>query len=272
MPAVGSLHVVLRVQTTRGCLGLCIPPPAFTLYADGALVLRGPSEVTESPTGYFPFIRGGRLTITRLTRTEVSSLLQVALRMGGLATAERRYERAGRFSTEQVDIWIDGGAISRHVSVRSSFEPGRLAPASAQAIGRLLALSDFLLGFRPGHDSSSATTAVLLPAEYLVTFSPTDDIGNGGGPTWPWPEVGLDRFRLWRLPDGTVRCGAVITAEQHASLDPGATGGVVFTQVHDPRDWVSYLTTRPLLPDERLVRSADAPPFGRSCPPGMSAG
>jgi hypothetical protein len=116
----GAADVVLRVSTGGGFMiagFAATEAPTFTLYGDGTIVFRDPTEVPPQPPANSSLMPGLPFKTARLAEPQVQALLQSALGDGGLGIARRKYDAPGYADASTTTFEVHAGGLDKTVEV-----------------------------------------------------------------------------------------------------------------------------------------------------------
>jgi hypothetical protein len=249
--ATGPTDVVLRFDDGGVDYGICelcggwgpfTPGPEFTLYGDGAVIVR--NELAQPPPAEGPIHRAQPFTIAHLNDDQIQALLRLALGEGGLETARERYETSTDTDDPGYSVFtIRAGGLDKRVEIFGSNSPFE-------------SLADHLRGFGGGGNLS---TQIWVPDRYwglLIEVSSwiehgvLPDPGDAAVVPWPWPEIVPEDFAgLAELGRGNPH--RVMSPDEAAVLGLSDDGGVATIYLVGPDGETIYsFSLWPMLPDE----------------------
>jgi hypothetical protein len=246
----GPTDIVLRLDEGGGFMPIeyiAAHVPQFTLYGDGTVVFTRSSEVpAESADG---ITRGPALRTAQLTEEQVQSLLEVALRDGGLGAARAEYQNplVADAPTAVFTINADGAEKTVSVMALGMDDP---EPNADTAIKKALAdLGSRLKDFDQGGTLQSQP---YVPTAYEGILTKQQGIEGVQVREWPWTDLTPADFALPSDPNQLPQGSATLTPEQAMALgiddyESGIITGVYFQD--EAGDLYSFVH-RPMLPDE----------------------
>jgi hypothetical protein len=256
-PAVGAIahptgadEIILRLDESGGF----VPPeflaahvPQFTLYGDGTVVFVQTTAVPpERNDGVFV---GQPVRTATLTEDQIQTLLEYAIRDGGLGTARAEYQNPLVADAPTAVFTLNADGAEKTVSVvalgMEDMEPNADTPIK-QALGELgTRLRDFDQG-------GSLESQPYLPAAYRGVILEQQGLEGVQIRDWPWTDLTPADFKLPADPNTLPQGTATLTPEQAAALgvegwENGIASGVF---LRDDAGKVYSFVLRPLLPDE----------------------
>ena len=246
----GARDVVLRYEEGGGFVNpsfLLAQIPHFTLYGDGRLVFRDPSQ--DPPPAEGSIIRMNPARTAMLAEDQVQELLKFALGEGGLGIARARYDNNMVADASTATFTIDAGGLHKTVQV---YALGMDVQGQVDAVARaqFANLAKRLTSIDAG---GTIPTDVYVPTSYRGIL-----IDSGGGvvvpdkKAWPWTDLRPADFQPDADPNGIQIPHGVMTADQVGLLGvKDFQGGLQNVALAGPSDGKTYtLSIRPLLPDE----------------------
>jgi hypothetical protein len=242
----GAKEVVLQVEEGGGFVPvewLATSAPVFTLYGDGTVIFRNPSDLApESSDG---LLRSTPFQIGTLTGAEMEKLLAFAINEGGLGVARDRYENNMIADGSTTTFTISAGGREKTVSIYGLGQDDGSGPNQA-ILRAFLALRERLYAF----DGEGPATEVWDPEAYRGTL-----IESGGVAAnvrdWPWPDIDVADFKKPAGPNELGFPRRAMSIEEIEALgitDP--QGGVQGLMLEGPDGKTYSFAIRPLFPDE----------------------
>ena len=244
----GPTDVILRYEEGGGFM---IPAwtaagaPSFTLYGDGTIIFRDAFQDALPAVGSVQPLHPFRTA--RMNEEQVQTLLEYALREGGLGAARAEYLDMMVSDASTAIFTVNAGGLAKTVSV---YALGLEQDGMPDLLPRktLAALRDHLVDIDQG---GSIKTDVYAPERYrAILFE-----GQPGAPdqkAWPWPDVEDRRVRGQRRPERVPDAGSGDDRRRDRGLgiEP-FQGGFIGLPLAGPGDGKFYaLTVRPLLPED----------------------
>jgi hypothetical protein len=245
----GATEVVLRFDEAGGFVPVeffAAHVPYFTLYGDGTVVFVSSAQAAvPAPNGVST---GSSIRTARMSETQVQSLLEFALRDGGLAIARTDYPNPNVADAATAVFEIHAAGDSKTVSVMAlglGGEPG----ADAAVLGALARLGDRLRNFDQGGTLASDP---YVPPAYRGVLLEAGGVQGVDVRAWPWSTLTPADFTAPADQGGLQRRIHVLTPDEAAVLgvpgsENGVTGGLWY---RGPDGTVYSFVLRPLLPDE----------------------
>jgi hypothetical protein len=269
----GAADVVLRFdwvpdQLDEGELNSSVfrPGPEFTLFGDGTIIVL--RNGTPTPPSESPLERAAPFHTARLTGGQVQALLQYALEVGGLATADPNYPSPDTDCFHSWEFTLRTTPVSADVQVFCPIDwPSMNEPASPfeRTEEPLSTLVNYLRRF---DTQAGIETMPWEPDGYWAILRDPSD-GDGAEPLdWPWPAFDPNTFcepSAHYDYDDSARTRAISAAEASRLGLPDMEGGVQGIPVQSPhgrRTW--RLALWPVFPDDDVRASASS--TKRACP------
>lgn len=250
----GADDIVLRVDESGGFVPIefiAAHVPQFTLYGDGTVVFTSASVA--------PPERGDGVTLAsplrtiKLTNEQVQSLLEVALRDGGLGAARTEYQNPLVADAPTTVFTINADGASKTVSVVALGMEDQ-EPNADTAIKQALAeLGGRLKDFDP--DGSRSEPYVATAYEGVLTKQ--QGLEGVQVRDWPWTDLTPTDFAIPNDPNQLSQGRALLTPAQAEALGiEGFESGIVMgVYVRDDAGTVYSLSLRPLLPEGQVATS-----------------
>ena len=246
--ASGSTDVVLRFEQGGGFVApafLATQAPIFTLYGDGTVIFRNPTQDPLPAVGSVFAERPFRTAI--LSEDQIQKVLEDALGRGGLGTARSEYLDMQIADAPTSTFTINAGGLTKRVSV---YALGIDAPDSPDAPARAAfeQLAERLQDFDSGGTFPTNEYAPERFRGILVEGQP----GAPDVKAWPWSHLKPADFVSNPDPNAFQLPTRVLTVAEVETLDISAyRGGFQGLSLTGPSDGKTYtLSIRPLLPDE----------------------
>ena len=216
--------------------------PIFTLYGDGTVIFRNPTDpMPESQDG---FIRNNPFRIARLSEPQIQELLAFAINDGALGIAREKYENNLIADATTTSFTVQAAGKTKRVEVYALAEAAEDGPDAAvrNAFAELAAyLKDF-------EAQAEVAASDWQPTSYRGALI---ESAFGAPAEWPWPAIGVDDFEKPDDPNVFGLPTREMTVEEIAALgvaDP--EGGVHGIYLEGPDGKTYSFVIRPLLPDE----------------------
>jgi hypothetical protein len=242
--------VILRMSTGGGFVapGVLLTEVAeFSLYGDGTVVFRDPSQMYPAPSPGDGVQRLLPFVTARLSTAAVQALLADAIGPGGLGTARERYDPCCIADAPSTTFTIKTGGVDKQVTVGAlGFEqpdpgPDAAARKTFQALAERLHQPD--LGGAAGTDYA--------PAAYRgILFDAIDVSPTAPAIAWPWTDFGPSGFKPSSDPSSMQTPIRTLTAADVAKLGLEGVAGGAQSILLKSDDRIYALALRPLLPDE----------------------
>ncbi|HET7829377.1 MAG TPA: hypothetical protein VFL03_07450 [Candidatus Limnocylindrales bacterium] len=250
----GAEEIVLRVDESGGFVPMefiAAHVPQFTLYGDGTVVFTSSSAV--------PADRGDGVTLstplrtTKLTEEQVQSLLEVALRDGGLGAARAEYQNPLVADAPTTVFTINADGASKTVSVVALGMEDQEANADTAIKKALAELGTRLKDFDP--DGSQSEPYVATAYEGVLTKQ--DGLEGVQVRDWPWTDLSPADFAVPNDPNQLPQGRAPLTPAQAEALgiDGFESGIVMGVYLRDDAGKVYSFSLRPLLPEGQVTTS-----------------
>lgn len=245
----GATDVLLRYEDGGGFMMAefaATMVPHFTLYGDGTVIFRDPSD--EAPPAEGSVFKAGPLKVAKLTEEQIQDLLKYALDEGGLAGARAQYTNDTVADASTTTFTISAEGQTKTVSIYAlGLELEGMADAAPRAA--FLKLAETLVTIDEGGTVSAtpyvptAYRGVLLEAPGIVAPDTRD---------WPWDDIAVEDFVVDPDPNGMQLPTRVMTAEEIEAIGiDDYEGGFQNMVVRAPGGGATYtFSLRPLLPDE----------------------
>jgi len=247
--ATGPTDVLLRFEQGGGFVPptfLAIEAPSFSLYGDGTVVFRNPTQDPLPPVGSVSPERSFRTA--RLSEDQIQAVLKDALGKGGLGTARTEYPNNQIADAPTALFTINAGGVSKRVSI---YALGLETPDSPDAPARAAfqALAQRLQDFDQG---GAFSTSEYAPERYRGILMDGGPAAPDAKP-WPWPDLKPADFVANPDPNASQFPSRVLSvAEVEAIGISPYRGGFQGLTLVGPDDGKSYsFALRPLLPDEQ---------------------
>lgn len=256
-PAVGAIahptgadEIILRLDESGGF----VPPeflaahvPQFTLYGDGTVVFVQTTAIpAERNDGIFV---GQPVRTGKLTEDQIQSLLEYAIRDGGLGTARAEYQNPLVADAPTAVFTLNADGAEKTVAVvalgMEDMEPNADTPIK-QALAELgTRLRDFDQG-------GTLESQPYAPEAYRGVILEQQGIEGVAIRDWPWTDLTPADFALPADANMLPQGKATLTPEQGAALEiegweNGIANGVF---LRDDAGKIYSFVIRPLLPDE----------------------
>jgi hypothetical protein len=245
----GATDIVLRFEEGGGFVPvdfIATQAPAFSLYGDGTVVFRNPTEA--APDLGDGVMRGVPFRVAKMSEEQIQALLDRAINRGALGIAKAKYDPGTIADAPTATFTINAGSIKKIVSVVGlgmETPPG----LDSQALDALADLGTLLRDFDANGTSG---------AEPYTPMGYRGQIWDAGGPVgiapraWPWPDLKPTDFKPPAdQPDSTFLRRVLSPDEVSALGLSGIEGGASGMAVKGADKRIYSLTLRPLLPDEQ---------------------
>ena len=239
----GAEDVVLRYEEGGGMMMVewsLSSAPVFTLYGDGTVVFRDPTEAappTESGVLILPPFR-----TAKLSPQQIDALLEFAITEGGLAAARERYDNPMLADVGNATFTINAGGRSKQVTVTGLFESDASAPDATSRL-QFQALAERLRSF---DSSGNVPTAEYEPTQWRVHLLEAGEIDPAAVNPWPWEDLTPDDFAA----EGNFPF-RIMSADEVGQMEvDGAAGGFSGYYVEAPDGKTHGVVVRPLLPGD----------------------
>lgn len=244
----GATDVVLRYEEGGGFVMpgfLASQIPHFTLYGDGTVVFRDPSE--EAPPAQGSVFINHPAKTARLTEDQVQELLAFALGDGGLAAARAEYRNDMIADASTAIFTIDAGGLQKAVSVYAlGLEGGEIPDAPARAAFQRLAKRLVTLD-----EGGIVAAEPYVPEAYRAVLFEAPGAVAPDLRAWPWPDLTPADFAPSADPDGLQFPHRTMTPAELDLVDvTDYAGGFQNVTMTGPDGKTYTLSARPLLPDE----------------------
>lgn len=247
----GATDVILRMSTGGGFVApgfLLTQVPEFTLYGDGTVVFRDPTDTPAPPVPDDGIFRSAPFKTARLSEDQVQDLLAFAIGPGGLGIARDQYDPGGIADAPSTTFTLRADGREKTVSVGAlDFDQPQSGPDTAartafrQLAARLRQLDQN--GIEAGAYTPTAYRGILTDGAGGVLGAPARD--------WPWT-FGPDGFKAPADPSAFASQTRTLTADDVAALKiNGIAGGGQSIALRTTDGKVFLLSLRPLLPDEK---------------------
>ncbi|HEU0242272.1 MAG TPA: hypothetical protein VFQ75_00110 [Candidatus Limnocylindrales bacterium] len=246
----GPDEIVLRLDESGGF----VPPeflaahvPQFTLYGDGTVVfVQSTASVPPREDG---IMTGQPVRTAKLTEEQVQSLLELAIRDGGLGSARAEYQNPLVADAATAVFTLNADGAAKTVSVVALGMEDQEVNADTAIKKALAGLGNRLRDFDAGGTLQSAPYEA---AAYRGVLQEQQGLQGVAIRDWPWTDLSPADFSMPSdhnvLPQGT----ATLTPDQAAALgidgfESGIASGVF---LRDDAGKTYSFVLRPLLPDE----------------------
>jgi hypothetical protein len=246
----GATDIVLRLDESGGFVPvefLAAHVPQFTLYGDGTVVFTSATAV--APERADGIAVAPPLRTAKLTEDQVQSLLEAAIRDGGLGAARAEYQNPLVADAPTAVFTINADGASKTVSVVAlGMEDAQPNADSAikKALGELGArLKDF-------DEGGTLESQPYVPAAYEGVLTEQQGVAGVQVRDWPWTDLTPADFSAPQDPNQLPQGRATLTPAQAEALgidgfESGIVGGVY---VRDDAGKLYSFVLRPMLPEE----------------------
>ncbi len=245
----GATDVVLRYEEGGGFMIAAFAAtmvPHFTLYGDGTIVFRDPSE--EGPPAIGSVFRMGPMKMAKLSEEQVQDLLELALDQGGLAQARPEYSNDMVADASTAIFTVNAGGATKTVSI---YALGIEAPGVPDGPARaaFLGLAQTLTKIDEG---GIVTPSTYEPTAYRGILMDSPGVVAPDIRTWPWPDIKTTDFVIDPDPNGRQLPVRAMTVAEIEALGIGEySGGFQNMLITGPDGKTYTFSLRPLLPDEK---------------------
>jgi hypothetical protein len=246
--ATGATDVLLRYEEGGGFVMPAFAAtlvPHFTLYGDGTIVFRDPSE--EFPPAEGSVFKSSPMKTAKLTEEQIQDVLRTALEDGGLAIAKANYDNQMIADASTALFTITVAGQTKTVSV---YALGIDVPdmADAQARAAFLGLAQTLTKIDEG---GAIETTEYVPAAYRGILMESPGVVAPDMRTWPWPDIEVADFQPDADPNGLQFPNRTMTPAEVEILGVDGYEGGFMNMILKADDAMTYtFSLRPLLPDE----------------------
>lgn len=245
----GATDVVLRYEETGGFMMAGFAAtlvPHFTLYGDGTIVYRDPTQ--EAPPMEGSVMKSNPLRTAKLTEEQIQDLLNLALGEGGLAVARPEYRNDMISDASTAIFTVNAGGVTKQVSV---YALGLEVDPSVPDGPALKAFSTLAQSLTSLESGGRVTGVDYEPTAYRGVLLESPGMVDPGIRPWPWTELTPADFAPDADPNGVQFPHRTFTpAEVEALGISGFEGGLNGISLTGPDGMTYSFALRPLLPDE----------------------
>ncbi len=244
----GATDVLLRYEEGGGFMMAGFAAtivPSFTLYGDGTIVFRDPTE--EYPPAEGSVFKSPPMRTATLTEEQIQDLLRTALDEGGLAVAKPRYDNDMVADAGTAIFTITAGGQTKTVSV---YALGMDVQGQADAAARAAFVK--LVQTLTKIDEGGVVTATdYVPTAYRGVLLEAPGIVAPDTRAWPWPDIDVADFKSNSDPNAfPIPVRVMSPAEIDALGIEGYAGGFQNMILKAPDGTTYTFSLRPLLPGE----------------------
>ncbi len=244
----GATDVLLRYEEGGGFMMASFAAtivPNFTLYGDGTIVFRDPTE--DFPPAEGSVFKSPPMQTAKLTEEQIQDLLRTALDEGGLAIARARYDNDMVADASTAIFTITVGGQTKTVSVYAlGMDVQGQADAAARAAFVKLASTLTTI------DEGGVVTATdYVPTAYRGVLMEAPGIQAPDIRAWPWPDIDVADFKANPDPNAFQFPMRVMTPAEIDMLRIDGYAGGFQNMILKASDGTTYtFSLRPLLPGE----------------------
>jgi hypothetical protein len=244
----GATDILLRYEEGGGFMMPAFAVtmvPHFTLYGDGTIVFRDPSE--EAPPAEGSIFKSTSLKTAKLSEEQIQDLLKLALDEGGLAQARAEYTNDMIADASTAIFTIIAGGQTKTVNVYAlGLDMEGMEDAAARKA--FLGLAETLTKIDEG---GIVTATDYVPTGYRGILMESPGVVAPDIRAWPWADIEVADFQPDPDPNKLQFPHRVMTpAEIEALGVEGFEGGFMNMIVEGDGAMTYTFSVRPLLPDE----------------------
>lgn len=244
----GATDILLRYEEGGGFVMPAFAAtlvPHFTLYGDGTIVFRDPSE--EFPQAEGSVFKSDPLKTAKLSEEQIQDLLKLALDEGGLAQARAEYRNDMIADASTAIFTITAGGQTKTVNVYAlGLEVDGMEDAAARKA--FLGLAQTLTKIDEG---GIVTATDYVPTAYRGILMESPGVVAPDIRAWPWADIEVTDFQPDPDPNKLQFPHRLMTpAEVEVLGVDGYEGGFMNMIVKADGAMTYTFSLRPLLPDE----------------------